>query len=72
VTWNNRPAPSGALVTSLGSVATGTWAEFDVTSALAGPGPLNLVLQSSSSNSCYYSSREGAHPPELVVTTTTP
>lgn len=67
--WANMPAPSGALVTSTGTVATGAWAEFDLTSALTGPGELNLVIQSSSSNSCYYSSREGANPPELVVTT---
>jgi len=68
VTWSNKPAPSGALLASLGTVATDAWAEFDLTSALSGPGVLNLVLQSSSSNSCYFSSREGANPPELVVT----
>ncbi|NOT31807.1 MAG: DNRLRE domain-containing protein, partial [Planctomycetes bacterium] len=66
--WANMPAPSGPLVTSTGTVATGAWAEFDLTSALTSPGELNLVIQSSSSNSCYYSSREGANPPELVVT----
>jgi PKD repeat protein len=72
LTWSNKPAPSGPQITSTGTVATGTWAEFDVTAALGGPGTLNLVLQSSSSNSCYYSSREGANPPELVVTTSAP
>jgi hypothetical protein len=54
-------------------VANDAWAEFDVTSAVSsGQASLNFVLQSSSSNSCYYSSREGAQPPELVVTTAGP
>ncbi len=68
--WSNKPAPSGALITSTGTVATGEWAEFDLTSAITGAGVVNFVIQTSSSNSCYYSSREGANPPELVVTTT--
>jgi PKD repeat protein len=70
--WNTRPGPTGALVTSGGAVATNEWAEFDVTSAVTGPGVLNLVIQSSSSNSCYYSSREGLNPPELIVETAAP
>jgi PKD repeat protein len=68
--WSNKPPPNGALITSTGTVATGEWAEFDLTAAITGAGVVNLVIQSSSSNSCYYSSREGANPPELVVTTT--
>jgi PKD repeat protein/predicted MPP superfamily phosphohydrolase len=70
VTWSNEPGPTGPLITSGGTVATGAWFEFDVTSALGAAGQLDLVLQSTSSNSCYYSSREGTNPPELVVTTT--
>ena len=70
--WSNKPAPSGPLIVAVGAVATDAWAEFDLTSAVSGPGVLSFVVQSSSSNSCYYSSREGAHPPELVVTTASP
>ena len=70
LSWSNKPAASGPLLASAGAVAENAWVEFDVTAALNGAGELDLVLQSSSSNSCYYSSREGAHPPELVVTTT--
>jgi PKD repeat protein len=69
--WSNKPPPSGALLASGGTVATDAWAEFDVTGAVSA-GLLDLVLQSSSTNSCYYSSREGLNPPELVVTTSTP
>lgn len=72
LTWNNEPGPTGPLITSSGTVATGAWAVFDVSSVVTGAGTLNFVLESSSTNSCYYSSREGAHPPELVVTVGTP
>jgi hypothetical protein len=72
LTWNNKPGPSGPMITSKGTVAVGTWAEFDLTSVVGTPGILNLVLQSTSTNNCTYSSREGANPPELVVTTGTP
>ena len=69
ITWNNAPGPIGGPVTSVGEVATGAWAEFDVTSLVGGPGTLDVLLRSTSTNSCYYSGREGANPPELVVTT---
>lgn len=72
MTWTNKPAPTSALITSTGMVANNAWAEFDVTSAVSAPEVLDLVLQSSSTNSAYYSSREGAQPPELVVTTGVP
>jgi PKD repeat protein len=70
--WNTRPGPTGALVASGGAVAIDEWAEFDVTSAVTGSGELNFVIQSTSSNSCYYSSREGAQPPELIIETLAP
>jgi len=72
ITWNNEPAATGGLLASLGSVDAGNWAEFDLTAAIGGSGVVNLVLQSTSTNSCLYSSREGSNPPELVVTTTSP
>jgi len=76
VTWANQPGPIGAAIASTGAVANDAWAEFDVKAALDGPGlvdgVLNLVVVSSSTNSAYYSSREGAHPPELVLTLVSP
>jgi PKD repeat protein len=72
ITWSNQPGPSGPQVASAGTVATGVWLEIDVTSAVTGPGVVSFVLTSTSSNSCLYSSREGANPPELVVTTAAP
>jgi PKD repeat protein len=72
LTWNNKPAASGAQIAALGTVTTGAWVEVDVTSAIGAPGPVSFLLTSSSSNSALYSSREGAEPPQLVVETGTP
>ena len=68
IKWSNKPAPIGGLVASAGTVGTNVWVEFDVTSAVVAGGPVNFVLQSTSSNSCYYSTREGPNPPQLVIT----
>lgn len=67
--WNRAPALTGAPVASLGAVAAGGWVEVDVTAAVVPGGPVSFGLSSSSSNSAYYSSREGANPPELVIET---
>ncbi len=72
IKWSNKPAATGGQVASAGTVGTNVWVEFDVTAAVTAGAPVDFVLQSTSSNSCLYSSREGANPPELVVTTGSP
>jgi hypothetical protein len=72
VTWQNAPALSGTPLAVAGAVADGTWVEYDVTSAVAGDGVRSFGLLSKITSSTYFSSREGAHPPELVVTTSGP
>ncbi len=72
ITWNNKPAATSEEIASLGPVSTDTWVEFDVTSAVVGPGLGSFILRSTSSDSAYYSSREGSNPPELVVETGVP
>jgi PKD repeat protein len=69
ITWANKPAASGAQIGSVGAATLNTWMEVDLTGAVTGGGLVNLVLTSTSSNSCLYSSREGANPPELVIET---
>lgn len=66
---NNAPTISGSPLSSLQTVATGTWVEFPVTAAITGNGTFSLGMNSSSTNSAYYSSDEGSNPPQLVVTT---
>ena len=48
--------------------AAGQWVEWDVTTALSGSGLVSFSLTGSSGNSVYFSSLEGANPPQLVVT----
>ncbi len=67
VTWNSRPA-SLTPVAADQSAPAGQWVEWDVTVAVSGNGLVSFSLTSTSSNSVYYSSREGANPPELVIT----
>jgi hypothetical protein len=67
VSWNNAPAFGTTPLDTAGAVATGAWVEYDVTPAVSGNGAVSFGLLSHSTTSCYFSSREGAHPPELVV-----
>jgi PKD repeat protein len=69
ITWDNAPPLDGALLGSAGSTALGQWVEIDVTAEVAGDGVYSFGIASSSANSVYYSSREGANPPELVIET---
>jgi hypothetical protein len=70
ITATNAP-PFGA--TKLGSsskIAAGTWQSVDVTSAITGNGTYSFGLSTSSTTAVSLSSREGANPPQLVITWT--
>jgi PKD repeat protein len=67
--WSTAPTATGAALGSAGSVAVGAWAEFDVTSLVAGNGQVDVLIADGDTNSAYYSSREGTAAPQLVVTT---
>jgi len=49
-------------------VTTGNWYEVDLTSLISGDGTYSLRISSTSSDGADYSSKEGANPPQLVVT----
>ena len=69
ITWTNAPAPGGILGTAA-AVTTSTWAEIALTpAAFSGNGQVNLAITSTNTNSVIYSSRQGANPPQLVLTT---
>ena len=68
LTWNNAPAISGNPLSTLGTVANNTWIEFDVTAAVIGNGTYSFSLVTTSTDSAIYSAREGANPPQLVLT----
>jgi PKD repeat protein len=67
ITWNNKPLP-GDLVAGTQAAALGTWIEFDVAGIVTGDGTYSLALKDGSTNTAWYSSKEGANPPQLVVT----
>jgi hypothetical protein len=65
--WNNAPFISGSPLDSVGSITTGTWVEYDVSSAVSGDGTISFGMTSGSTDSALFTSKEGSHPPELVV-----
>jgi PKD repeat protein len=67
ITWATAPAIGGAPIAAGAAVTAGQWREIDVTSWVRGTGTYAFALASSSSNTAYYSSRQGANPPQLVV-----
>lgn len=69
VTFANRPTTGRTLAAALGAVAADRWVEADVTAVARNmvTNTLNFVLSSVSADGVYYSSRESAFPPELVV-----
>ena len=67
VTWNNAPVADTTLLAQLGAVSLNTWYEVDVTSLVTGDGVYSFRI-SDSQGGADYSSKEGAHDPELVLT----
>jgi len=67
--WNNAPALSGTPVAVAGAAKLNAWLEWDVTAALSGDGVFSFGLNSTSTNSVYFSSKEGASAPQLIIET---
>jgi len=55
------------LLTWLGAVSVSTWYEVDITALITGDGTYSLRI-SDSQGGADYSSKEGAYPPQLVIT----
>src|SRR5215212_10727270 len=68
ITWNNRPDRTSAEVDNKARIATSSWVEYNVTSRVSGDGTFSFVLAADSGDGVRFSSREGRHPPELIVT----
>jgi len=60
--------PSLFAVARAAAATAGTWVEWDVTSAVGGNGDINLQVSGPLLDPASFSSREGAHAPQLVVT----
>ncbi len=69
ITWNNAPPTTGSEIGPLGAVTTGSWATVNVPPGLIpGEASYTFAITGLSTNSAYYSSRQGASPPELDLT----
>jgi hypothetical protein len=68
ITWADRPAPIGPAGADAGPVKANAWVEYDVTSLVDGDGAYTFVLVPTSLDGVEFWSREGAAPPQLVLT----
>ncbi|HET7035685.1 MAG TPA: DNRLRE domain-containing protein [Thermomicrobiaceae bacterium] len=69
LTWNNKPAATGAASVNLGKVTSGTWVELDVTPLVSGNGTFSFTLVPDGVDGTEFHSREAANKPQLVITT---
>ena len=68
LTYDNRPAVDGAVLSTLAAVNVGQWYELDVTGAVSADGTLSFGLTTTSTDGAHYASREeGKNPARLVV-----
>ena len=68
ITWNNRPPPTSGAIANLGTATSGLWSEYDLTGQITGNGTYDFVLLPDSTDGVQFDSREGASPPQLVLT----
>jgi len=68
VVWENAPRGYGSPLHTLGAVQANKWYEIDLTAMVVGmQDDLSIRIHSSASdNRAAFSSKEGAHPPQLV------
>ncbi len=69
VTWDSRPTRLVGTPVDSGPLEVGTWAEWDVTGFVTGPGDIALVAVADSIDAVVFASRESDHSPQLVIAT---
>ncbi|MDQ3690407.1 MAG: DNRLRE domain-containing protein [Chloroflexota bacterium] len=69
ITWNNRPGRVGGSLDSTGAIDPDTWVDYDVSSAVTGPGTHSFALVGTSSDGVDFESRDSSSTskPQLVV-----
>jgi hypothetical protein len=71
VTWDLRPT-LGPLLASSPAQTSGAWVDIDVTAGITANGLVSFALDTGSTAAKTLDSREGANPPQLVVTPSPP
>jgi hypothetical protein len=69
ITWETRPVFQGSVLDDKDRLTGDTWVEYNVTPQVTQNGTFSFVFMADSGDGVEFSSREGNHPPELVVTT---
>ncbi len=72
INWNNAPTIGSTLLGSASVPTTGAYNEITLSpTSITGNGLVTFALKSSGTTSAYFSSKEGANAPQLVITQTT-
>lgn len=69
MTYNTAPSIIGSALGTGSVVTVNTWLEFDVTSVVSGNGSYGFGLFNETSDSVYYTTKEGGVAAELVIIT---
>ncbi|MGZ6266204.1 MAG: CBM96 family carbohydrate-binding protein, partial [Candidatus Limnocylindrales bacterium] len=64
------PPFGAAKLGSSGKIAAGSWTSVDISSVITGNGTYSFGLSTTNSTAVSLSSREGANPPQLMITWT--
>lgn len=65
--WSNAPLLNSTALHTAALANKGTWVEYNVTPAITGNGSVSFGLKTTSADSLYFSSKESANPPQLVI-----
>jgi PKD repeat protein len=68
LTWTNKPPASSTPIGPAGPAKLGTWVEIDLGSTITGDGTYSLALVGTYPDAAWFSSKEGANSPQLVLT----
>lgn len=68
ITYDNAP-PIGSAIGSTGALTAGKWMPVDVSSTVLNSGTYSFALTSTATAARIFDSSEGAHPPQLVLQT---
>jgi PKD repeat protein len=68
LTWANKPPASATPIGPAGPAKLGTWVEIDLGSTITGDGTYSLALVGTYPDAAWFSSKEGANRPQLVLT----
>jgi trimeric autotransporter adhesin len=68
VTWSTAPQIGATGIAPGGAAPLGTWIEISLGTVIGGDGTYSFALVGTSSDAAWFSSKEGANSPQLVLT----